>query len=544
MALRGDWQAIYRCCSTRELIVQQVHLSPDGIATIVAAPADISKIGFCSVLLGVDCHTLHVACCYCLDEAVDGAAFDADRERVAVWTHAGPSDRIALHVFALRDAWSSSFLHRFRVDRRAPGQRLMRVAWAHNTVALWVGLPHERWDVSTACLHRAAGTGEQQQASLELDASGMGSEWERPTPVVATGCACSLNECELSADASWALLHPDASGLTGWACLHLHGERGSVPTALAGCEAACFGMSSTERSCELFVVQRAHEGERGAADATSTLAASTLAASEAPSQPERKTVAQVCELDSRLEMWQGTISSTGSGLSRLRRLEMPWLTPILRTPAGSIHSSRMSVRQEAASGPPIALWMMHRASAGGTSAGGALMHSSMAQGALVHGTSTAGASLQGDSFGHCIFASAHGASVKFPVDATGARMALSPRGMAALHDGMLYSHLPPPAAAASLEEEGEAVQQSAAGGHAAAAIDRGDGSAAGGDAAAAIDGGDGSEPSASMPTAARLPASCASRAIHWCGSGGASAKGPGRQADSEHASGPAETVSE
>lgn len=238
---------------TCDLRVRDLHVSARGVATITAAAAGTSKLGFCSVVIGVDCHSQHASCCYCLDEYVDGARFDSRRERVVVWSQSS-SDSLFLHVFSLRDAWSTAFLHRFHV-MCGTGQQLQRLEWAQDRLVLWIGMEDECWTMLTCSLCNATGTGGTVKNNAappqELDASGLGKEWERFRKVVAPGRRCNLNACQISPDASCALL-PAEGGY--WECLRLHANDGALPVAFKGSIAACFSDRVQEDRCELYTL--------------------------------------------------------------------------------------------------------------------------------------------------------------------------------------------------------------------------------------------------------------------------------------------------
>ena len=79
---------LFICQHTDELRIRDVRLDDNGVASVTAEGCGTTQLGFCSVLLGVDCRTQHVSCCYSLDEHVAGSLFDAHRERVVTWAPA------------------------------------------------------------------------------------------------------------------------------------------------------------------------------------------------------------------------------------------------------------------------------------------------------------------------------------------------------------------------------------------------------------------------------------------------------------------------
>ena len=93
-----------------------------------------------------------VSCCYCWDEAIDGALFDASRELVVVW--ARREAEIVFYILQARDGLTSAgFLRRFRVRCEA-SEELQRVAWAGHSVMIWVGnqvrgrMHHQPWQAA------------------------------------------------------------------------------------------------------------------------------------------------------------------------------------------------------------------------------------------------------------------------------------------------------------------------------------------------------------------------------------------------------------
>ena len=340
--------------------MRDVRLSSSGVATVTAvvASACSSKLEFCCVLIGIDCLTEHVSCCYCLDETVDGALFDPSRSRVAVWSETADGTAFALHVFTTADTWSSSFLRRFLVDR-GPCQQIQRIEWAGDRIFAWVGAPHEAWAIFTANLCTATGTGEarphgqqlEQQEHNELDASGLGRVWTRAAQLPVSE-RYHLNGCVLSSDGTWALQRTETTVAPSdgrehlcctshWRLLRLHGERGSeVPRLLTGCLAACFAGHSSRRHVDVFALRPAAGHSAGielcfarlSEDGASPTAISDLCALETP------WLSKVLEV---LPLWQSTGSDGGSAATDAAR----------RSPA----VLQMAVRHSR--GTPLAVWV-------------------------------------------------------------------------------------------------------------------------------------------------------------------------------------------
>ena len=136
-----------RAASPNSLAWRDVRLSPDGVATFTAVAVADVDMGICSVLMGADCHTGHMTCCYCLDEFVAGALFDTGRQRVVTWS---PHEAgfLALHVFSLSGAEAScALLMRFTVSY-VPGHKLQRIEWAGDRILLWLGDANDEWVLS------------------------------------------------------------------------------------------------------------------------------------------------------------------------------------------------------------------------------------------------------------------------------------------------------------------------------------------------------------------------------------------------------------
>lgn len=326
---------LFSCAGTSEVAVSDVRLAADGAATIAAAARPGSKLGFCSVLLGVDCFSLHVTCCYCLDEFVDGALFDAPREHVVVWKRAAGA--LVLHVFQVGAPAGAALVRRFRAACRSH-QRLERIGWHGDRVALWIGAPDGEAELSTFQLRpatgeapRAADDGDEraEEPSPPLDASGLGRDWEAARAVDGAR-AHDLRGAELSADASWALLRVDGAV----AALHLPSAAAASPIVLDGSVCACFGARCTEASCDLFSLQRAggeRGGERGGAV---------------------------------LELLSGRLVRGANRPGAMRRVEVPWLGA-LAVPAAS-QVVRLAVACDDAR-TPLAVWV-HTVAADGTAA--------------------------------------------------------------------------------------------------------------------------------------------------------------------------------
>lgn len=255
--------------------MRDVRLADDGTATITA-----EKIGggFCSLLVGVDCHTRHVSCCFSLDEFVDGALFDSTRERLVTWSRL--SDSLGLHAFAIGDASACcTLLHRFLVPCRT-WERLQRIEWSGDRIIVWVGENDAQCSVCAFMLRAVIGSepsGHKQGAKNAdgdgdsgvdetsvplqpdrtgiLDASGLGRHWEWADGVPGRGSQ-DLSDSELSDDASWALLRPSA-GRSQWEAIAL---RASEPAAvvLVGVLAACFaGSTSVRGACSFYALRQA-----------------------------------------------------------------------------------------------------------------------------------------------------------------------------------------------------------------------------------------------------------------------------------------------
>ena len=139
-----------------KLAWRDLRLSPDGVATLTAVAIADGDMGFCSLLIGADCHTGNVSCCYCLDEFISGALFDACRERVVTWA---PHEAgfIAFHVFSLVNMDACCALMRRFTLSHVPGQRLQRIEWCGDRVILWVGDAADEWAVSAFDVRGGAG---------------------------------------------------------------------------------------------------------------------------------------------------------------------------------------------------------------------------------------------------------------------------------------------------------------------------------------------------------------------------------------------------
>ena len=292
--------SLFRVAPSSLLAVRAVRLSPEGVASIVAVPTDsvTSKLSFCCVLVGLDCHSGLASCCYCLDEAVDGALFDAKRELVVVWTRQQASvcegGALAFHVFQVSDAVCSTVVRRFRVECQ-PGQHLQRIEWSGDRLVLWLGALDEHCSLFVASVRSATGSARVAASApppMELDASGLGRQWEYFTPLftppvtlpistsASTRTPCNLNECTLSRDAAWALFR-DSAGAP-WQCLHLRGKSGATPQPLmAHTIAACFALRRPARPCEIFALLRGPATNEVASPASLAATCTSIASSDA-----------------------------------------------------------------------------------------------------------------------------------------------------------------------------------------------------------------------------------------------------------------------
>ena len=322
-------QPIFHPSSSTDLLsCRDLRLSSDGVATLTAVAVSAADIGVCSVLIGADCHTRHVTCCYCLDEIVAGALFDARRERVVTWSP-HESGFLALHVFGLGDlavATSCALLRRFTVSH-IPGEKLQRIEWAADRILLWIGDAGQTWTLSVYDT-RANGRPDEEQPEQTIGASGLGRHWGVAVRSKAAAFL-PLNECSLSADASWALAVA-ADGV--WSAIHLSAANVSSHSIVRLEErviAACFAPPSSSASgCAIFVLTR----EGGDADI--------------------------------LTLQIGSLIAGESGIVAASTLTAPWLST-LALPSGA-HSLSMSVRLSEDDSSPLALWVHTRSRADGS----------------------------------------------------------------------------------------------------------------------------------------------------------------------------------